>query len=511
MATTALTEHKHDAYYWFRPRHDQPERYDQQTGFVNSKTTGVKWLIGGNGAGTTTCCLYAMARFLMTTPPPRADTPFWLISNDFQTVMEACWKEKIKGMGIIPKAEIDFARIAWFRENQDWPSRVPLKEWEGRPGKNWVIEFRSYDQGRARLQARSIGGFAFVEQFPWVLLTEVLRGCREYNFPGSKMCEFTPVDPALSTQLEEMIEHDKLPAGWEIFRANTECAVEAGHVSREWFQEFFGMVPEEMRETRMTGAFASYEGAIYKNFNPQIHLVGDDVITFPPNVQYRRSIDWGAGPSNAFSAHWGYKDGQGRWFIFEEYYSTDTGLTTIDHLCEIQDRWAWPEGNPHYGTTYADPSDPGNLRIAAKLSSYVDGRENIWITPASNAVHEGIEHVQYLLKPTPVSLPDGQVLMRPPMLFIHKDRCPVLARQMRTYRWMNPTEMGVNPHDSPKKPLKKDDHAVDSIRYMVFSEDRMTGATPQARQRERDDAKHGVRSPGRNGRRWGHRATGGKG
>ena len=401
-----------------------------------------------------------VAKFVLSDqPPPRKDTPFWIIAESYEQVCKACWKEKLFGHGHIPECEIDRPRIRWYKPNQNWPFEVPLRPWPGYEGRNWSLQFKSYKQGRGQMQAESIGGFCFVEQFPWGLLEEVLRGCREYNFPGSKMCEFTPVDPRLSVELEDMIEKGSVPEGWEIYRANTECALEAGHVSAEWFREFFGMVPEEMRMTRMTGAFASFQGAIYKNFNPAVHLVGDETITFPPNIYHRRAIDWGAGPSNAFCCLWAYKDGMGRWFVYDEYYSTDTSLTTIEHLCEVQDRWPWPEGNPHYGTTYADPSDPGNLRIAAKLSAYVDNRENIWITPASNAVHEGIEHVQYLFKPSSVRGENGEVVRREPMLFIHKEACPILSKQLRTYRWMNPTESGINPRDARKEPLKKDDHA----------------------------------------------------
>jgi hypothetical protein len=51
--------------------------------------------------------------------------------------------------------------------------------------------------------------------------------------------------------------------------------MEAGHVDADWFDEFFGMIPEEMLDTRMRGMFASYEGQIFKSFNPAIHLMGD--------------------------------------------------------------------------------------------------------------------------------------------------------------------------------------------------------------------------------------------
>ncbi len=464
-----LMKQLEQAHFHWQPRPDQPERYDQQTSFVNSKTTGVKWLIGGNGAGTTECTMAAVSRFLMETPPPRHDTPFWVIAGTYEQVCEACWKEKLHGHGHIPDAEIDWDRISWYKPKQGWPFRVPLKPWPGREGKNWVVEFKSYEQGRAQMQARSIGGFCFVEQFPYVLLTEVLRGCREYNFPGSKMVEFTPIDPDLSVEIEQLIENDSLPDGWEVYRANTECAMEAGHVSKEWFTEFYGMIPEEMRDVRMTGAFASYEGTIYKEFNPLVHIVDDDVICHPPGVHYLRSLDWGAGPSNAQTCVYAYKDNMGRYYVFDEYYSTEE-ITLIEHLMLIADKHPWPASDPHYGCTYADPSGRGYIRIAQSISQYAPGYEDFYITSAANSVLPGIEHVKYMLK-------DGPAAGDPePRLYIHK-RCENLIREMRKYRWKRQSVNGINPQDARAEPLKKDDHLVDALRYMLYTESTSTGET----------------------------------
>lgn len=232
----------------FVPRPDQPERFDQQASFYYSKLPGVAFMIGGNGAGTSEICCAKVAKFVLEDQrPPRKDTPFWLAGPNYELTMETLWKEKLYGHGHILPDDVDWRRIGWYDSKAGLPARVPLKPWPGHPGRNWTLEFKSYDQGRDALQARAIGGFMFTEQFPWALLTEVLRGCREYDFPGSKMCEFTPVDPALSIELEEMLETDSLPEGWGVFRANTECAMEAGHVSEAWFREFFGMVSDEMR------------------------------------------------------------------------------------------------------------------------------------------------------------------------------------------------------------------------------------------------------------------------
>lgn len=325
------------------------------------------------------------------------------------------------------------------------------------------------------MQAESIGGFCFIEQFPWDLLTEVLRGCREYSFRGAKICEFTPIDPYLSEPVWEMIENNRLPDGWGVFRANTECAKEAGHVSAEWFEEFFGMVPEEMLLTRLIGARASYEGSVYQGFNSKIHVAGEEAFEFPLGAHHRRSIDWGFGIENAFVCLWGYKIGSGIWFIYDEYYSTDQSKTILDHLESIGERHEWPRDSFH-GTTWADPSDPGSIRLAQAAGFPV--------TPARNAVHEGIDYVRYLLKTIPG--------IGKPRLIIHGKNCPNLVRQMKTYRYQRGPTTGNNPRDGKPEPLKKDDHAVDALRYMVFSEHQHSGLSQSTSPRDFKPERFGI-------------------
>lgn len=463
-----------DAAFTFRPRPDQPAKGDEQTGFFDSRHPGVSFLLAGNGAGSTTLGLMKAADFVLhQQAPPRANTPFWIIAESYEQVCEACWAEKLYGRGMIPESEIDRKNIAWLSSKDNWPKRVPLKPWPGRPGKNWLLEFKSYKQGRAQMQARAIGGFLFVEQFPWGILEEVLRGSREYEFPGSKLAEFTPVDPERSIELQEMIEDDDLPPGWAVYWANTECAVEAGQVSQQWFDEFFGMLPDDIKPVRCRGEFGRFEGQIYQEWDPKRHCVGDDEMTFPDGVQFRRTIDWGSGPENPFCCLWLYRNVDGQWYVFDEYYSADQSRTTADHLEQVvrqSERWDWDDGEPWFGTTYADPSDPDNIRVASKLSEYKPDVGSLSISAANNSVREGIEHVKYLLKSDPKL--KGQC-----RLYVHKQRCPNLVREMRGYRWEQGSDTGKNPRDSSGKPLKKGDHACDALRYAVFTEASRRGET----------------------------------
>lgn len=448
---------------------------------------------------TTECMCHAVAKFVLhDQPPPRRDTPFWLVGGSYSQVCGTLWKEKLYGHGHIPKVEVDFDRIDWFKPNQGWPFRVPLKDWPGRPGKNWTLVFKSYDQGRAAMQAESIGGLAFSEQFEFSILEEVLRGCREYNFPGSKMIEFTPVDPSLSSELQEMIENgfapknraDRkngaryLPDTWEIYRANTECAMEAGHISREWFHEFFGMVSDELLQTRLTGAWGTFEGLVYAGFNPAIHVVPDELVDHPPGVRYIRAIDWGAGPENPFACLWMYRDGVGIWTVFDEYYSTDQAKTPLDHLAEVKARHPWPTHSPFHGMTWCDPSNVGMRRIAQTMGFNIGG--------GRNAVFEGITCVQQKLQGNPALAhfdAAGKYVI-PPMLRIHEG-CRNLRREFQQYQWEKGGG-GLNPKSPRAIPVKKNDHALDALRYGIYSEENWEASPPQAFEHEVDGGRFGI-------------------
>ena len=491
------------AYYHFTPRPDNVPEMDEQTSYVYSKDTGVSFCLGGNGAGTTTTSLLKACKFMLETPPPRRNTPFWFIAESYEQI-GSIYDEKIAQFGLIPPHIIDKDRIHWNKRNNNWPFRVPLISPEGPGGRNWTMEFKGWRQGRGQFQARAVGGFCFIEQFPWVILDETLRGAREFNIPGSKMAEYTPVDPSMSQEIEEMIENGVdpgmgnrankdakyLPEGWKVYHMNTKCAKDHGHVSEAWFKEFFSMIPDSMLDVRMKGLFASFEGVIYPEFMPQIHCCGDEIwpIVHSESSYHLRGIDWGTGPDNPFVCLWAAVASDGTTYIYDEYYSNSSDCTIIDHLVNVQEQWEW-SNSPQFGMTYADPSDPGNFRIASRLNEYARKHcdkvvKNISMGRAKNAVYEGIEHVRLMLKPSlkravmdPNTLKVEEKLM--PRLMIHRGNCPNLVREMKAYRWMQPGDhtTAANPRNAPRQPCKFNDHACDAARYLLFTHASAAGAT----------------------------------
>jgi len=473
------------SYRTFTPRPDRPEQFDQQAGFVNAKDK-VSFLIAGNGSGKTEAAAAKCAKFVLRDqPPPRRNTPFWILSDTMEIVTSVCWCEKLLGNGHIPPSEIEWDLISWHDMKQNQPKRVPLKPWPTKRGgdrrNNWCLEFKSYEQGRQAMQARSIGGFWFSEQFPVNLFTEALVRCRDYLFRGGQFCEFTPLEPDLCLWVEKLM--DDPPNGWGFYRANTEC--NAPNLAEGAIDAFMATVSDEMKETRLRGALATFEGAIFTKFNPVLHIVPDeDLMTLPDGCFHAMGTDWGASEEHPFVVILAAVDGVGTWWVYDEYWSVDQNRTTLEHakaVAKWAGQWGWPivekwnesanqrlwmiRPDAYHGVNYADPSRPGNIN---EFSTY-----GVPTGPAVNDVYTGIDELRTLLKINPVTgLPSLRIAKR----------CKHLIEEMRKYRWRRgrkPTDgVQLNPVVPRAEPLKRDDDTVDALRYAIVTtlRNRRTGA-----------------------------------
>lgn len=467
-------------YYTFVPRPDNPAEFDQQHSFCFNRDP-LAIMIGGNAAGTTEAAAFKTALFLLHyQKPPRKDTPFWILANSYEQVGNVIWKEKLLGHGHIPVSEVNWDKLSWRDKKKGHPDVVPLKPWPahrgGEPNKNWCIHFMSYEQGRMALQAASIGGFFFSEQFPLELLTETLRGCREYMFPGGQFAEFTPIDPNLCLWVEKAM--DARPPGWAFYRANT--ARNKSNLAPGWFDTFFAGVPDEIIQTRLTGELATFHGAIYPQFNMSIHVTESEMMPedIPPGSTHNTATDWGASIEHPHVTLFGAETADGTWYIYDEYFTRDQTRITSDHaraVIGIAENWGWPVGecigndgiyrgilhNDKYGCNFADPSGGSKLR---EFTSF-----GILTQIASNDVLDGINYVRSKLKPN--------ARTGVPQLIISR-RCKNLIEQLRKYSWDQRFNKSLHPRAAaPPKPLKQEDDAPDALRYLLFSRRRSSTAT----------------------------------
>jgi hypothetical protein len=498
--------------FGFRPRPDNVAEGDQQWSFVHNRDR-VAIFLKGNAAGGTEAAAYKTALFVLRQQqPPRPDTPFWIISNKYDQCIRVCWLEKLYGHGYIPDCEIQWDRVEWKSEAGRRPASVPLKPWPGRGDANWVLEFKSYGEGREMMQATSIGGFWFSEQFPWPIFTEVFRGCRDYLFPGGQFCEFTPIDPDLCAQIQEILDHPR--PGWRIYPGNTRS--NAANLAEGWIEDFAATVPQELLETRLRGELAGFEGVIYQSFNRRVHVVEDEHDARLPSslrgleagaLRHGRGIDWGESEQHWFVSLWACRDLEDNWLVYDEYSSNDQGRITADHAVEVLARsiaWGWPVPQPvrhptaktryvaeavlkrleemgkgsaqgravwkavrqylldedqatcaatrytqhHGGMDFADHR-PGEIAEFARYGIPCG-------LASKQDVYAGINCVRELLKVSPFT--------DRPRLWIAA-RCKRLIANLAKYRWDEPGGR----KRIKASPLKRDDDEPDALRYLLYS------------------------------------------
>jgi phage terminase large subunit-like protein len=475
----------------FRPRPDDLDAAgcpDQQSSFVYNKD-GVAFLIGGNGAGTSVAAAFKAARFmLLEQPPPRKNTPFWVMSNTFENTCNVCWGEKLQGMGFIPACEIE--HISYHNKARNQPQAVILKPWPvergGHPDKNWVIEFKTFEQGRSALQGASLGGFWISETPSAQLCAEAVRGLRDYDFRGARMIEFTPLDPWLSLEMDQAIErhaqitHDE---SWNVYRANTMCNLPNLPGGQSWVDSMLAFTPEELWNTRLYGDFAVFENQIYAGFSESIHMIDEEFVN--PRVTgdnvliHAMGTDWGWTSEHAHCTVWAYWDPRdGSWTVYDEYWTVSQTKILRDHVTETLERcekWGWPfkhdnghrsldlTQRPGYKLNHADSAAPGNIREYCRY-----GVPTVGYQKTDNSVLEGIYYLKHLLTP--------QQQTGEPLLKI-SSRCKHLINEMRMYRWKRgqTNMMALNPGLAKPVPMPRFDHGPDALRYMIMGHRKYEG------------------------------------
>jgi hypothetical protein len=438
---------RHPLYTW-TPRPDDLSRMDEQTAFVESRDQFAICL-GGTGSGKTYAAAVKTARYVLGTAPMREGLPFWIVSDTMDQVCAIAWDQKLKYL--IPPTQI--MSVVWYQKSRGWPAAVVLKHptQKNRPG--WVLEFKSYNQPFSTFKGQSIGGYWLNEEVPYSVVIEVQGRCREYNSPG--WADFTPVE-VVSPEWPEL--YDAPPPGWRFYHLNTECnwANAAG-----WADWFLSQIPEDLREMRRTGVFATFKGQVFKEWRPRIHVT--EPFEIPKDWHKVRGVDFGF--NNPFCCLWVARDPDGRYYVYDEHFQSQQ--LNAFHAAQIKQR-RWQPALPWFGQTYSDHDAQQRAELAGL---------DILCTPANKAIAQGLSTVRSLMQVQE----DGK-----PRLMVFKN-CKNLIREIAKYRFPEGTT-GRNPSDLP---VDKDNHAIDALRYAIYSDYlRQYGGVGTT---QRQAAAHGVR------------------
>lgn len=209
--------------------------------------------------------------------------------------------------------------------------------------------------------------------------------------------------------------------------------------------------PEWWIKRYMKGSFAHSEGMVYPNFANCLHesevWLKERGLTEIPNY-WEKFITLDHGTRNPTAVYWHAIDpDKGLVVTYDEYYVA--GRLVPDHAVAVKPRIdAVPAGRLMF--MVADPS-------IRNKTDFVNGKSvqslyqeyGMYFTEGNNSIDMGILKINSYIE-------RGRWV-------IFSDKAPNLAREGKKYKY---PEQSMDDKKNPdEKPVKKDDHAMDSVRY----------------------------------------------
>lgn len=303
-----------------------------------------------------------------------------------------------------------------------------------------TIVFKSCEEGREKFQGASLDFVWFDEEPPKDIYTECVM--RVIDKQGDIFGTMTPLK-GLSFVYDEIYLNPKNDK--EIFTIFFEWADNPYLNKKEINRLTMSLSPDEL-EARKYGRFtAGRRGMVYPEFEEFRNVVEPFSIPF----DWQRCISIDPGLNNPTSCHWYAVDGDGNIFVVAEHY--ESGQVVSYHankIKEISDELGWHRDFDGKISALIDTAS--TQRTLASIKSVADlfMESGIKVNPKVNKnLFDGISKVKEYLKH------DNNL----PNIYIF-NTCKHLIRELKGYMW------GEN-----EVPIKKDDHALDELRYFVMS------------------------------------------
>lgn len=293
------------------------------------------------------------------------------------------------------------------------------------------LTFKSYEQGSDSFQGT-------YKQVIWLdeepkdrrIYTECLTRLMHKHTPGMIYCTFTPLFGMSDVVLgflpdgrfpENGINGDKFvtQVSWE----------EVPHLDEEQKKIILSSYSQHERDARSKGIPSLGSGAIYPYLEDDITVDPFQIPSWWPRV-YGLDVGW-----NKTAAVWGAKDPDtNQIYIYSEHYEGQA--QPVVHALAIKARGEWITG-------VIDPGSQGSSQIDGKALFNLYEEQGLILAFADNSTSAGILKVGQMFA-------SGQ-------LKIFKT-CQNLLKEFRSYA-----------RDENGKIIKKNDHALDALRYLVMT------------------------------------------
>ena len=396
-----------------------------------------RWVFGGNRSGKTECGAVETVWLARGIHPFRENKARdgWVVSLS-QQVQRDVAQNKI--LSYLKKEWIeDIAMISGKKGSatQGVIDTIYIRNVFGSISK---IGFKSCDQGREKFQGTSLDYVWFDEEPPEDIYIEckmrVLDRC------GLIFGTMTPLK-GLTWVYNTIYLNDRNDS--DIWYEHIQWE-DNPYLSKNEIEKLTANLSQEELESRKFGNFTSGTGLVYSEFDENVNVI--EPFDVPSSWYDKISID--PGLHNPLSCHWYACDFDNNIYVIAEHYEKQKPVDYhAQKIKEISKRLNWPSKN---GKIEAIIDSAANQRTLASEKSVSELFYDcgILVNPYVNKdLFSGINRVKSYFKNA----------NNERKLFIFKT-CVNLIREIKGYFWGN-----------ADVPIKKDDHALDELRYYIMS------------------------------------------
>lgn len=302
------------------------------------------------------------------------------------------------------------------------------------------IVCKAWSQGRPGMQGSGIRA-AWCDEEPddEAAFDEMLLRVADQS--GRVLCTYTPLSGLTFMYDRYVREPSAISSVYQLYGEDNP------HVPAAVLRTIIANTSARMRRARRCGAYTALEGLIWPEFDRNIHVV--PAFAPPADWPRMRGIDFGT--RNPFACVWvAWDRADDVYHVYREYYATE--LTTEANGAALMARETEAERKAML-RSYADPESRDGRMVLLQ-------RCGLRTFAARKDVLEGINAVGARLAPDA----NGK-----PHLVIH-DSCPKLIGEIEGYIWERGDGIKLR-----ERPRKVNDHGCDALRYLVFSNDVLSG------------------------------------
>lgn len=242
-------------------------------------------------------------------------------------------------------------------------------------------------------------------------------------------------------------------AGYGFFHAKT---AENTNLPEAYYARLRDLYPEDWLIRFCEGSFDSFEGQVFPEFNQAIHVIPQEHL-FPIPAEWPRFRALDHGVRDPTCCLWAASDFAGNIYIYDMIYRR--GRLISENCAEIVEK----TGGDIIDWTVIDPS---TKNIDAVLgSTYQDEyrRCGVQSIAGNNNILDGIMRIKELLHIDPLRVNPVTGVQGSPRLFVFPS-CSELIWEMQQYKWIDQKPGSLV---EKEKPVGKNDHAIDPLRYLL--------------------------------------------